>query len=157
MNIKQRCLKQIEKILISKDNEASRDLFSFEELEKFLNKIGDQKVSFFPTYPSLPKVKYLLWNHDNLKSELIKKIENHIFNLWISNKSVTIECKTTEPIPETIVKKSSKKTVPMSTKEKSNFSPTVSESAPFVLKRKQDGFDRLLDFVAMFVRIFTFS
>ena len=51
---------------------------------------GDEAFAFYPKYPSLPKVKYLLWNYENLRPELKTILQHKISALW----------NLTEPSPE---------------------------------------------------------
>jgi len=158
MNSHQPYIQVLKSILSSGSDETTYPSASGTDLITFCNTFGDTVLCFFPAYPSLPKIKYLLWNYENLRSELKIKVRFKIIELWNLTNPVSEAEKQEEPSPcpdspnhlnEIKIPEEDKKSIiSYNSKMEIRFPDTI---------RKQDAFDRFLDFISLLARGILFS
>jgi len=159
MNSQQPYIQALKSILFSGNDVITYPSESGTELIAFCNTFGDTALCFYPTYPSLPAVKYLLWNYENLRSELKIKVRRKIIELWnLSNPVSEEEQKQEEhsPCPDSPSHMNEIES-PQEKGKSMNSSDSMIEIRFSGTIRKQDAFDRFLDYISLLARGILFS
>lgn len=167
------CLQNVHRILSECSDDQNIKNFSLNELQPMYQEIADNvfRISISNTHT----FKNMLWNLDNLKSEIRSKFQKEFFDRWYSSYKQYIKLDEPEDRPEkqqqdvvditedevsteTTTKDSTPATEDSDKKQEKEPAEDVSDTSSSILTgqvHKRDWLDKFLDIVASVMGYFT--
>jgi len=157
--ITERCIQNIEQIVVDHGTENSQRQFSHDDIEIWFKQNREESIQLSIAGRDSYKIKTMLWNLDNLKVHVRSQFKLRLLHV-LQNDSTIQPC-TEEPLPESLAQEPSSGekeflSDDVDSVEKMEID-SLAKPPQTPLKNNEDWFDRMLDIVAAVVRGFMFN